>query len=116
MAFVAAPGSATPAAAAAAPATALRPAVASAFVARPARHARLPGVAPPPRVTAAAGVQMAMAVGAPAPPFTLPTDGGGELSLADLRGKKVVLYFCTFFRFLLLLPVALYGSLRAFWI
>lgn len=48
---------------------------------------------PLPRVTAAAGVRMAMAVGAPAPPFTLPTDGGGELSLADLRGKKVVLYF-----------------------
>lgn len=102
MAFVAAP---------AAPATAPRPAAASAFVA-PAgaaaaaaaapRRARLPVVAPT-RVAAAGGgggfVRMAVAVGAPAPPFTLPTDGGGEVSLADLRGKKVVLYFCTFFCF-----------------
>jgi peroxiredoxin Q/BCP len=28
-----------------------------------------------------------------APDFTLPTDGGGEVSLSDYRGKKVVLYF-----------------------
>jgi peroxiredoxin Q/BCP len=28
-----------------------------------------------------------------APAFTLPTDGGGKLSLKDLKGKKVVLYF-----------------------
>jgi thioredoxin-dependent peroxiredoxin len=28
-----------------------------------------------------------------APDFTAPTDGGGEVSLAALRGKKVVLYF-----------------------
>ena len=28
-----------------------------------------------------------------APDFTLPTDGGGSLSLKDLRGRKVVLYF-----------------------
>ena len=28
-----------------------------------------------------------------APDFTAPTDGGGEISLKDLRGKKVVLYF-----------------------
>jgi len=28
-----------------------------------------------------------------APDFTLTTDGGGEVSLSDLRGKKVVLYF-----------------------
>ncbi len=27
-----------------------------------------------------------------APPFTLPTDDGGTLSLKDLRGSKVVLY------------------------
>ena len=28
-----------------------------------------------------------------APDFTLPTDGGGEVTLSDYRGKKVVLYF-----------------------
>lgn len=28
-----------------------------------------------------------------APAFTLPTDGDGNLSLADLKGKKAVLYF-----------------------
>ncbi|HVV93478.1 MAG TPA: thioredoxin-dependent thiol peroxidase [Hyphomicrobiales bacterium] len=31
--------------------------------------------------------------GAKAPEFRLPTDDGGEIRLADLRGKKVVLYF-----------------------
>jgi peroxiredoxin Q/BCP len=30
--------------------------------------------------------------GDPAPEFTLPTDNGGTLSLADLRGRKVILY------------------------
>jgi peroxiredoxin Q/BCP len=28
-----------------------------------------------------------------APDFTLPADGGGQVSLSDYRGKKVVLYF-----------------------
>lgn len=32
-------------------------------------------------------------VGDDAPDFSLPTDGGGELSLGDLKGKSVVLYF-----------------------
>ncbi|PWR23740.1 peroxiredoxin [Zavarzinia compransoris] len=32
-------------------------------------------------------------VGAPAPAFTLPTNGGGSVSLAALAGRKVVLYF-----------------------
>jgi len=32
-------------------------------------------------------------LGAPAPDFTLPADGGGTVSLADLRGRKVVVYF-----------------------
>lgn len=31
--------------------------------------------------------------GMPAPDFTLPRDGGGTLSLSDLKGKTVVLYF-----------------------
>lgn len=36
---------------------------------------------------------MALEAGAKAPPFRLPATTGGELSLADFRGKKVVLYF-----------------------
>ncbi|WP_158044736.1 thioredoxin-dependent thiol peroxidase [Skermanella pratensis] len=36
---------------------------------------------------------MSVEVGSPAPDFTMPTDGGGEVSLSALRGKKVVLYF-----------------------
>jgi len=35
----------------------------------------------------------APAIGNPAPEFTLPRDGGGEVSLSDLKGKVVVLYF-----------------------
>jgi peroxiredoxin Q/BCP len=31
--------------------------------------------------------------GTQAPDFTLPADGGGEVSLSDYRGQKVVLYF-----------------------
>ena len=33
------------------------------------------------------------AVGDRAPAFTLPTDGGGSVSLKDFKGKSVVLYF-----------------------
>lgn len=36
---------------------------------------------------------MRVDVGDKAPDFTLPTDGGGELSLSSLKGKNVVLYF-----------------------
>jgi thioredoxin-dependent peroxiredoxin len=36
---------------------------------------------------------MALKVGDKAPAFTLPTDGDGSVSLAGLKGKKVVLYF-----------------------
>jgi len=35
----------------------------------------------------------ALAPGTPAPDLTQPRDGGGEVSLSDLRGKPVVLYF-----------------------
>jgi peroxiredoxin Q/BCP len=34
-----------------------------------------------------------LAVGDKAPDFTMPTDGKGKVSLAKLKGKKVVLYF-----------------------
>jgi len=34
-----------------------------------------------------------LGVGDKAPDFTLPRDGGGEMSLKSLRGRKVVLYF-----------------------
>ena len=36
---------------------------------------------------------MSLEVGDKAPDFTLPTDGGGKVSLSKLKGKKVVLYF-----------------------
>jgi peroxiredoxin Q/BCP len=35
----------------------------------------------------------ALAAGDKAPAFELPTDGGGQLSLSSLKGRKVVLYF-----------------------
>ena len=36
---------------------------------------------------------MALAVGSKAPAFTMKTDGGGKVSLSELKGKNVVLYF-----------------------
>ena len=39
------------------------------------------------------GAKAAVAVGARAPDFTLPRDGGGTVSLADFAGRKLVLYF-----------------------
>ena len=36
---------------------------------------------------------MTVTVGKPAPDFTLPSDGGGKVSLKGLRGQNVVLYF-----------------------
>lgn len=36
---------------------------------------------------------MTLSVGDKAPDFTMPTDGGGEVSLSALKGKAVVLYF-----------------------
>jgi thioredoxin-dependent peroxiredoxin len=35
----------------------------------------------------------ALAVGDTAPDFTLPRDGGGDISLKRLRGKRVIVYF-----------------------
>ena len=36
---------------------------------------------------------MTLDVGAPAPDFTLPTDGNGSITLSALRGRAVVIYF-----------------------
>ncbi len=36
---------------------------------------------------------MSVELGDKAPDFTLPTDGGGNVTLSKLHGKKVVLYF-----------------------
>ena len=36
---------------------------------------------------------MTIQAGDQAPDFTLPTDGGGEVSLSALKGKTVILYF-----------------------
>jgi peroxiredoxin Q/BCP len=37
---------------------------------------------------------MSLDIGDKAPSFTLPTDGGGKISLQDFKSKPVVLYFC----------------------
>ena len=36
---------------------------------------------------------MSVTIGDKAPAFDLPTDGGGQMKLSDLKGKTVVLYF-----------------------
>jgi len=36
---------------------------------------------------------MSVDAGTPAPNFTMPTDGGGSVTLSALRGRPVVLYF-----------------------
>ena len=36
---------------------------------------------------------MTVTVGKPAPDFTLPTDGGGSVTLSALRGRTVIVYF-----------------------
>ena len=36
---------------------------------------------------------MNLKVGVPAPDFTLPASGGGEITLSQFRGKKVIIYF-----------------------
>jgi peroxiredoxin Q/BCP len=38
-------------------------------------------------------VSLKLKEGDDAPPFSAPTNGGGRISLADLKGKKVILYF-----------------------
>jgi peroxiredoxin Q/BCP len=36
---------------------------------------------------------MSLEIGDKAPDFTLPTDGGGTVSMKQLKGKTVILYF-----------------------
>lgn len=38
-------------------------------------------------------VKLKLKEGDPAPPFTAATNGGGQVSLSDLKGQSVVLYF-----------------------
>ena len=38
-------------------------------------------------------LELKLKEGDPAPDFTVPTNGGGQVSLADFRGKNVILYF-----------------------
>ncbi|MEQ8984912.1 MAG: thioredoxin-dependent thiol peroxidase [Deltaproteobacteria bacterium] len=52
-----------------------------------------PAKAAPAADAAEPAIQPAPEVGTKAPTFTLPSDGGGEVSLEALRGKNVVLYF-----------------------
>ncbi len=41
----------------------------------------------------AQGVQLSLKEGDPAPAFSAATSGGGRVSLAELKGKNVILYF-----------------------
>jgi peroxiredoxin Q/BCP len=36
---------------------------------------------------------MSIDIGSPAPTFTLPSDGGGTVDLAALKGRNIILYF-----------------------
>ncbi|HZL78043.1 MAG TPA: peroxiredoxin, partial [Candidatus Limnocylindrales bacterium] len=38
-------------------------------------------------------IELKLKAGDPAPEFSAATSGGGKVSLADLRGQNVVLYF-----------------------
>jgi len=48
---------------------------------------------PKPAATVTKSSAVTLAEGAPAPPFDLPRDGGGSVSLRDYAGKKLVLFF-----------------------
>jgi peroxiredoxin Q/BCP len=43
--------------------------------------------------TMAKEIQLTLKAGDPAPEFSASTNGGGKISLAELRGKQVILYF-----------------------
>jgi thioredoxin-dependent peroxiredoxin len=53
----------------------------------------VPGKAVKSAKTAELGSSRAIKIGAKVPSFTLPRDGGGEVSLKDFAGRKLVLYF-----------------------
>jgi peroxiredoxin Q/BCP len=62
--------------------------------ATPKKPARAAAKVKPKRKPAEASARSAgPKVGAPAPPFSLPSDAGNSISLSDYRGKWVVLYF-----------------------
>jgi peroxiredoxin Q/BCP len=46
-----------------------------------------------PAKAAKLGPKLAVKIGAKAPSFTLPRDGGGTVALKDFAGRKLVLYF-----------------------
>src|ERR1700675_4602106 len=46
-----------------------------------------------PKTTKGRHMAVKLADGAPAPDFRLMRDGGGTVSLADFKGRKLVLYF-----------------------
>jgi glutamate-ammonia-ligase adenylyltransferase len=54
----------------------------------PRRRTKAPG-----KVKKGDGMAKQLEAGSKAPDFTLPTDGGGTVSLKELKGKSVVLYF-----------------------
>jgi peroxiredoxin Q/BCP len=64
--------------------------VARKVVAKPAAKAKEVAKAGP---AASKATSPTLAIGKAAPNFTLPTDGGGSLSLSELQGRPVVLYF-----------------------
>jgi peroxiredoxin Q/BCP len=85
---------------AAAPAKAKAAAPAKAKAPAPAKAAAKAKAAAPAKAKAAKGSsapapvsRAAPAVGSAAPAFSLPADDGSTITLADLRGKNVVLYF-----------------------
>lgn len=57
----------------------------------PARRVAVGGMSTP-RRTVGGMTNIRLQPGDPAPDFTLTTDSGSSLSLADLRGRKVILY------------------------
>ncbi len=71
----------------------------------PGGSGRRPAAGHGPRAVAPAGTvgatdpgertvtQVRLAPGDPAPGFTLPADDGGQVSLASLRGRRVIVYF-----------------------
>lgn len=61
--------------------------------AAPARTAAAKAPAGPAEKTAATTAAFAIDTGDAAPAFTLPRDGGGEVSLSDFKGKPLVIFF-----------------------